>query len=51
MSLSFGVQGRNIMAVAINQSATGNTFIDGLIDGPKWDGEFTFSFPQAAGSF
>ena len=39
------------MAGAINQSATGNAFIDGLIDGTKWDGAFTFSFPQLAGSY
>jgi serralysin len=36
------------MATAVNQGATGDAFIDGLLIGTKWSGSFTFSFPQLA---
>ena len=39
------------MAGSVNQSATGDAFIDGLLGGTKWNGAFSFSFPQVAGSY
>jgi serralysin len=35
------------MATAVNQDATGDSYIDGLLGGTKWNGSFTFSFPNA----
>jgi Ca2+-binding RTX toxin-like protein len=34
------------MTAAVSQGATGNAYIDGLLSGSKWNGSFTFSFPQ-----
>lgn len=36
---------------AITQTATGSSFIDGLLSGTKWAGTITFSFPQLAGQY
>lgn len=33
-------------ASAIGQGATGNNYIDGLLIGTRWNGAFTYSFPQ-----
>jgi serralysin len=34
------------MATSVTQTATGDPFIDGLLFGTKWNGAFTYSFPQ-----
>lgn len=39
------------MTTAIQQQKTGVSFIDGLLWGTKWDGDFTFSFPQFAADY
>jgi serralysin len=39
------------MATAVNQAATGDSYIDGLLSGSRWNGSFTFSFPQTIGDY
>jgi len=38
-------------ASAVSQGATGNPYIDGVLSGSKWNGSFTFSFPQLASQY
>ena len=39
------------MATSVAQAATGNSYIDGLLIGTKWNGSFTYSFPQDTGDY
>jgi serralysin len=39
------------MATAVNQAATGDSYIDGLLSGVRWSGSITFSFPQTTGQY
>jgi serralysin len=39
------------MATAVGQGATGDDYIDGLLSGVKWNGSFTYSFPQLASQY
>src|SRR5262245_47807831 len=38
-------------ASSINQGPTGNPYIDGLLTGSKWNGSFTYSFPQTTSQY
>jgi serralysin len=38
-------------ATSVNQGATGNPYIDGLLIGTKWNGSFTYSFPQSTSQY
>jgi serralysin len=39
------------MATAVNQGSVGDSYIDGLLSGTRWNGSFTFSFPQLASQY
>ena len=39
------------MATAVNQGATGNPYIDGVLSGVKWSGTVTYSFPDSASDY
>jgi serralysin len=40
-----------VEATRIDQGATGNAYIDGLLSGDKWSGQISFSFPDAASRY
>jgi len=39
------------MATAVSQGATSNAYINGVLSGVKWGGNFTFSFPTSGAQY
>ncbi len=39
------------MTTAVTQASTGDPYIDGLLAGTRWNGSFTFSFPQLTSQY